>query len=118
MTDLTEGPVHTVVGEDWADDDARRRELLALVAGIHAPPERHLALSIDLGGMLVLAGDAAGLAAFEAAVPPVQGRFPMRLANHAAFHTALQEPVAGKGRALRSCGRIPSRPNSPPRRSR
>ncbi|MFC0220075.1 ACP S-malonyltransferase [Pseudochelatococcus lubricantis] len=92
--------VYPVVGEDWADDDARRRELLALVAGIHAPPERHLALSIDLGGMLVLAGDAAGLAAFEAAVPPVQGRFPMRLANHAAFHTALQEPVAGKGRAL------------------
>ena len=48
--------------------------------------------------MLVLAGDEAGLAAFEAAVPPVQGRFPMRLANHAAFHTPLQAPVAEAGR--------------------
>lgn len=92
--------IYPFVGEDWADDDERRRELLALVATIHAPPARHLALSIDLGGMLVLAGDAAGLAAFEAAVPPLQGRFPMRLANHAAFHTALQAPVAERGRAL------------------
>ncbi|MGI6247403.1 MAG: ACP S-malonyltransferase [Pseudochelatococcus sp.] len=92
--------IYPFVGEDWADDDARRRELLALAASIHAPPLRHLALSIDLGGMLVLAGDAAGLDAFEAAVPPLQGRFPMRLANHAAFHTALQEPVAERGRAM------------------
>mgnify|MGYP006146022345 CR=1 FL=1 len=34
-----------------------------------------------------------------AAVPPLQGRFPMRLANHAAFHSALQAPVAERGRA-------------------
>jgi acyl transferase domain-containing protein len=58
-----------------------------------------LALSIDLGGLLVLAGNEAGLAAFEAAVPPVEGRFPMRLGNHAAFHTPLQAPVAALGRA-------------------
>ncbi|MEY8838418.1 ACP S-malonyltransferase, partial [Cribrihabitans sp. XS_ASV171] len=58
-----------------------------------------LGLSIDLGGMLVLAGDAAGLDAFEAEMPVVQDRFPMRLANHAAFHTALQSPVAKEGRA-------------------
>jgi [acyl-carrier-protein] S-malonyltransferase len=49
--------------------------------------------------MLVIAGNEAGLKAFEAAVPPVQGRFPLRLGNHAAFHTALQAPVAAKGRA-------------------
>jgi acyl transferase domain-containing protein len=48
--------------------------------------------------MLVLAGNEAGLKAFESAVPPVQGRFPMRLANHAAFHSSLQAPVAERGR--------------------
>jgi [acyl-carrier-protein] S-malonyltransferase len=47
-----------------------------------------------LAGMLVLAGNEAGLKAFEAAVPPVQGRFPLRLGNHAAFHSPLQAPVA------------------------
>jgi len=87
--------IYPCVAEDWRPDPARRAELLALVARIPG-----LALSIDLGGMLVLAGNEPALAAFESAVPPVQGRFPMRLANHAAFHTALQAPVAALGRAL------------------
>jgi acyl transferase domain-containing protein len=53
--------------------------------------------------MLVLAGDEAGLSAFQAAVPVAQERFPMRLSNHAAFHSHLQAPVAEKGRS-----RLPS----------
>jgi [acyl-carrier-protein] S-malonyltransferase len=90
--------IYPFVAEDWRDDSARRAELLALVARINATPGQSLALSIDLGGMLVLAGDEAGLAAFESVAPPV-GRFPLRLANHAAFHTSLQAPVAEVGRA-------------------
>lgn len=91
--------IYPFTDEDWRDDPARKQELLALASEIDARPDHRLALSIDLGGMLVLAGNEAGLAAFEAAVPPVQGRFPMRLANHAAFHTDLQAPVAEEGRA-------------------
>lgn len=90
--------VYPVMGEDWVDAPARRAELMALIVQIADRPDHDLALSIDLGGMLVLAGNEAGLKAFEAAVPPVQGRFPLRLGNHAAFHTALQAPVAAKGR--------------------
>ncbi len=90
--------VYPFMGEDWIDAPARRAELLALVAEIDARGGHDLALSIDLGGMLVLAGNEAGLKAFETAAPPVQGRFPMRLGNHAAFHTGLQAPVAAKGR--------------------
>ena len=86
--------IYPFLGEDWRPDPARKAELLALVARIPG-----LALSIDLGGMLVLAGEEPALKAFEAAVPVVQGRFPMRLANHAAFHTGLQAPVAEAGRA-------------------
>lgn len=91
--------IYPFMAEDWRDDSARRAELMALVAHIDAAPDQTLALSIDYGGMLVLAGDEAALAAFEAAVPSVQGRFPMRLANHAAFHTPLQAPVAKAARA-------------------
>ena len=90
--------VYPFTGEDWADDAARKAALLADVARIDALPGHDLALSIDLGGMLVLAGNEAGLSAFEAAQPVVQERFPMRLANHAAFHTRLQAPVAAEGR--------------------
>ena len=80
--------IYPFVGEDWTPAPEHKAELLATArtAGVN--------LSIDLGGMLVLAGDKAGLEAFEKAVPPVQERFPMRLANHAAFHTRLQAPGA------------------------
>ncbi|MDZ4094864.1 MAG: ACP S-malonyltransferase [Paracoccaceae bacterium] len=91
--------IYPFLGEDWQPDGARKADLLALVAAIGARAGHVLGLSIDLGGMLVLAGNEDGLKAFEAAVPTVQARFPMRLANHAAFHTALQAPVAAEGRA-------------------
>lgn len=91
--------VYPWMDEDWVPRPERKRELLDLVARIGASSGKQLYLSIDLGGMLVIAGDKAGLEAFEAAVEPVQQRFPMRLGNHAAFHSPLQEPVAAEGRA-------------------
>jgi [acyl-carrier-protein] S-malonyltransferase len=91
--------IYPFVDDTWQAEPGRKSALIALVDKIAQRPAHALALSIDLGGMLVLAGNEAGLAAFEAAVPPLQGRFPLRLANHAAFHTALQEPVAEAGRA-------------------
>jgi acyl transferase domain-containing protein len=90
--------VYPFAGADWQNDPTRKAELLALVADISRRDGHDLALSIDLGGLLVLAGNEAGLRAFEAVVPVLEERFPMRLANHAAFHTALQAPVAAEGR--------------------
>ncbi|MEM9402367.1 MAG: ACP S-malonyltransferase [Pseudomonadota bacterium] len=91
--------VYPFVDEDWRADNDSRQKLLDTVATINADSDKHLALSIDLGGMLVIAGDEAGLKAFEQAVPKRQERYPMRLMNHAAFHTALQQPVSDAGRA-------------------
>lgn len=91
--------VYPFMGADWTPDPDAKARLMALVADIGARPGRVFGLSIDLGGMLVLAGNEAGLRDFEAELPPVEGRFPMRLSNHAAFHTALQAPVAEQGRA-------------------
>lgn len=92
--------LYPITEEDWRPDAAKRARIFALVNDVNIKQDCTLALSIDLGGMLVLAGNEAGLAAFEAAVPVVQERFPMRLANHAAFHTSLQAPVAARGREL------------------
>lgn len=91
--------IHPFVDENWVDIPGRQRELLDLINGIGSLAGHDLALSIDLGGMMVVAGNDAGLGAFETRVERVQDRFPMRLANHAAFHTALQTRVAAKGRA-------------------
>lgn len=91
--------VYPWLEEDWHPRPERKAELLKLVSEIAARPGQQLYLSIDLGGLLVLAGNEEGLKAFEASVEPVQGRFPMRLGNHAAFHTPLQGPVAAEGAA-------------------
>jgi [acyl-carrier-protein] S-malonyltransferase len=92
--------IYPFVDEDWRHQPARRAQLLALVDQIAAVAGNELFLSIELGGMLVIAGNEAGLRAFESAVEPVQQRFPMRLGNHAAFHTPLMMPVAGNGRSM------------------
>ncbi|RYH09165.1 ACP S-malonyltransferase [Tropicimonas sp. IMCC6043] len=91
--------VYPWMEDNWRPLPDRRAALLAQVAEIDRRADHVLRLSIDLGGMLILAGNAAGLNAFEAEIAPTQGRFPMRLANHAAFHSALQAPVAARGRA-------------------
>lgn len=92
--------VYPFLGDDWRPDRTRRDALLAMVDAIDQRKGHVLRLSIALGGMLVLAGDSAGLAAFETEAEPLEGRFPMRLGNHAAFHTHLQQPVADIGQSM------------------
>lgn len=89
--------VYPFMGDHWQPDLAKRDALLGLVTQIDTRADHILRPSIHLGGMLVLAGNEAGLSAFESAVEPIDGRFPMRLGNHAAFHTHMQRPVADKG---------------------
>ena len=89
--------IYPFVDDNWREIPGKRAELLTTIAEIDARADHTLSLSIDLGGMLVLAGNEAGLSAFEHSVPTVQGRFPMRLQNHAGFHTSLQEPVSKLG---------------------
>lgn len=97
--------IYPVTGEDWMPDPARRAQVMDWAA------QHGLALSIDLGGMVVLAGPDAALAAFTTAAPP-EGRFPLRLPNHAAFHTRMMAPVAtaGQARLARGIFRQPELP--------
>lgn len=86
--------LYPFVDENWVEMPGKRAELLLLTDDI---PGLHV--SIHLGGMIVFAGEEPALKALEGKLQPVQGRFPMRLGNHAAFHTPLQDPVAERGRA-------------------
>ncbi|MFC4595551.1 ACP S-malonyltransferase [Sphingobium tyrosinilyticum] len=90
--------IYPFVGEDWHPQPERREALIDAVEDIASRPGHALFVSIELGGMLVLAGNEAGLSAFEAVAEPTQQRFPLRLGNHAAFHTRLMAPVAEQGR--------------------
>jgi len=86
--------VYPWVDEDWRPQPEVRQRLLGL---LHEPGEGQVYLSIDLGGMLVFGGDEAGLKRLERALPQRE-RFPLRLYNHAAFHTPLQRPVRERAR--------------------
>lgn len=89
--------IYPHLADDWRSDPEKKARLLEQVDEIDARPDQSLSLSIDLGGMLVLAGDNAGLASMEAALPK-QDRFPMRLPNHAAFHSPLMAPISRLGK--------------------
>jgi len=88
--------VYPLVDEDWRPMPGRREGLMELVETINAEPGRSLYVSIELGGMVVFAGNDPALDALQAALPTEQERYPLRLVNHSAFHTPLLEPVSEK----------------------
>lgn len=57
-------------------------------------------LSIDLGGIRVIGGNYKALEELKRRLPPSQGRYPMLLARHAAFHTPLLAAVSSRAREL------------------
>jgi hypothetical protein len=79
----------TLVDETWREVPGLRDAVLALVRSIGARPGCALYVSIELGGMIVAAGNEAGLSALLAEAPPTPGREPLRLVNHGPFHTPL-----------------------------
>lgn len=79
------------VDENWREIPGYRSRLLALGEAINGREGASLFLSIDLGGMLVFAGNEAGLEALLAEAPVNPAREPMRLVNHGPFHTPLMQ---------------------------
>jgi malonyl CoA-acyl carrier protein transacylase len=93
----------TLVDEDWREIPGLREQVLALVRSIGERPGHALHLSIELGGMLVLAGNEQGLAALLAEAPPTPTRDPLRLVNHGPFHTPLMQ-----GSSKRALAQLPA----------
>ena len=89
--------IYPFIDNDWQEIPGRREELLSLTNDI-----TDLHLSILLGGMILFGGTSDALARVERRLPTVQERFPMRLPNHAAFHTPLMAPIALQGQAALS----------------
>ena len=94
----------TLVGEDWQPNPALRAEVDRVVAVSGA------CRSIELGGMLLVAGTEAALDTLLAALPALLGRPPMRLAGHGPFHTPL---MAESSR--RALAQLPAKWFAPPR---
>jgi [acyl-carrier-protein] S-malonyltransferase len=84
--------VYPAMDDDWLVKPETQQELLGLVDSID-----DLHVSINFGGMIVLAGTDAALAEAEGRLEPLQGRFPMRLPNHGGFHTPLMAENSARG---------------------
>ncbi len=90
----------TLVDEEWREVPGLRDAALALIATIGGREGHALYPSIELGGMLVVAGNEAGLAALLAEAPPTPAREPLRLVNHGPFHTPLMQGSSERAMAL------------------
>ena len=88
--------VYPTMDDNWQASEELSRAIDEGLASASAAGG-YAALSIDLGGMAVLAGDDVGMSALKAALPPLargSTRFPLVLPGHSAFHTPLMEPMA------------------------
>ena len=87
--------LYPFVDENWKPIAGKRAELLDMVSETEG-----LYLSIELGGMIVFAGTDEALKILMQELPSVQGRFPMHLMYHGAFHTQLMAQIAVQGQAV------------------
>lgn len=86
--------IYPLVDDSWCQIPGRREHLLELKESINLQQEAELYISIELGGMLVFGGNEVALKQLLELLPPEQGRFPLRLHNHAAFHTPLLKNIS------------------------
>ena len=89
----------TLVGEDWNELPGLRGQVLAVAGSIGSRDGHSLHVSIELGGMIVFAGNEPGLAALLAEAPPTPAREPLRLVNHGPFHTPLMAGSSDRARS-------------------
>lgn len=94
--------VYPVVDETWRPDSAAKAGLAAQIDRVNRLPDCRAYLSIDLGGLWVIGANAAAIDALKSYLPPIDDRYPLLLAKHAAFHTPLLAPVSEQAQELLS----------------
>ncbi|MCC2617719.1 ACP S-malonyltransferase [Aestuariibacter halophilus] len=91
--------IYPVCNADWHLDSQHLRTLQQAMREVNADAAHQVYVSIRLGGYWVIAGNDSGLKALEKVLPRIDDTYPMRLHNHAAFHSPLLAEVSEKGRA-------------------
>ncbi|WP_428608624.1 malonyl CoA-ACP transacylase [Sedimenticola sp.] len=90
--------VYPVVDAEWRPNPAAKTALFEQIGQVNRLSGCEAYLSIDLGGLVVIGANVAGIEALKATLPPVQDIYPMQLAKHAAFHTPLLRGVKERAR--------------------
>ena len=90
--------IYPIVNEQWHPDTHKLALIDRLMSRADADDNAELYTSIKLGGFIVLGGNQAGLKLATEMLPPEQLRYPMKLYNHAAFHTPLLKSTSEQAR--------------------
>ncbi|GAB3013133.1 ACP S-malonyltransferase [Bowmanella dokdonensis] len=90
--------IYPTCNEDWVEDSELKARILHWIQEVNTLPGAEIYPSIFLGGFLVMGGNEAGMKAMEQRLPRLQDRYPMRLYNHAAFHTPMLKGISEKAR--------------------
>lgn len=92
--------IYPITDESWILDPHMLELTEQAMSKINAQSDCEVYTSIKLGGYVVFGGNKKGLASLEEVLPKVQDRYPMRLFNHAAFHTPLLKDISVKAKAM------------------
>lgn len=92
--------IYPVTDDNWLASEERAQALQHCLEKVNAQGEGRLFVSIHLGGYCVLGGDEQGLKMAEKLLPKIDDTYPMRLFNHAAFHTPLLNEISAKAKKL------------------
>lgn len=81
--------LYPVVDEEWQLDLEKLNLVESTMATVNKQEGAEIYTSIKLGGYIVVGGNDLGLRKFAKLIPQIEDRYPMKLVNHAAFHTPL-----------------------------
>ncbi|MCT6700769.1 malonyl CoA-ACP transacylase [Rheinheimera sp. 4Y26] len=82
--------IYPLLDEQWRLDPQKEAAVKHQLALHHG----QLWMSIEYGGYAVMAGSKTAVTAAMAALPPVDGRFPLLLHGHAGFHSPLMQQAS------------------------
>lgn len=88
--------IYPLIDEGWIFDPERKNVLDQAMATTNKFENHEVYYSIHLGGYAVIGGQDAGLRKLMKLLPPLDETYPMRLLNHAAFHTPLLKETSHK----------------------
>ena len=88
--------IYPIVDERWHPDPLKLALVDQLLSKAEASPDIELHISIKLGGFIVLGGNQEGLRLATGMLPQEQLRYPMKLYNHAAFHTPMLKDTSAR----------------------
>jgi acyl transferase domain-containing protein len=92
--------IYPVMDNQWQLSSDMQENVREHIKQVNAIADCEVYNSIYLGGYLVIGGNEAGLAQLQNRLPTIDDTYPMRLFNHAAFHTPLLNSISQKARQI------------------